>query len=232
MAGVRATAGASVPVSPTAAALDAFIAVGNYPCLGAKAALARDGIEVLDAGDLADGAHDEATVAALQRFAQNAGGNRLFVSFAVAFAAAPALSEQDFEQALWRRLQALHEIDHRRFGWDPVVSSDPHSAHFSMSIGGRAFYVIGLHPASSRPARRFRQPLLLFNLHSQFERLRVDGRYEKLCRVIAQRDIAYAGAANPMLAVHGKSSEARQYSGRQVGADWVCPFHALGDDPR
>lgn len=232
MAGVRAAAGASVPVSSTAAALDAFIAVGAYPCLGAKAALGRRGIEVLDAGDFVGCAHDEAIVAALQRFARHAGDESLFVSLAVAFSPAPALSEQDFEQALWRRLQALHEIDHQQFGWDQTVSSDPRSAHFSMSIGGRAFYVIGLHPASSRPARRFRQPLLLFNLHSQFERLRVDGRYEKLRQAIVQRDIAYAGAANPMLAVHGETSEARQYSGRRVDEDWVCPFHALnGESP-
>ncbi|MFC5436424.1 guanitoxin biosynthesis heme-dependent pre-guanitoxin N-hydroxylase GntA [Rhodanobacter umsongensis] len=215
-------------MSLIAAALDAFIAVGDYPCLGAKAALARGGIEVLDGGDFADCAHDEAIVAALQRFAGHVGDDRLFVSFAVAFVAAPALSEQDFEQALWRRLQALHEIDQRRFGWDPAVSSDPHSAHFSMSIGGRAFYVIGLHPASSRPARRFRQPLLVFNLHSQFERLRADGRYAKLRQAIVQRDVAHAGSANPMLAVHGTSPEARQYSGRRVGADWVCPFRAMG----
>jgi FPC/CPF motif-containing protein YcgG len=29
-----------------------------------------------------------------------------------------------------------------------------------------------------------------------------------------------------MLAVHGEASEARQYSGRQVGAAWRCPFSA------
>jgi len=27
-----------------------------------------------------------------------------------------------------------------------------------------------------------------------------------------------------MLAAHGEASEARQYSGRAVEADWVCPF--------
>ena len=33
-----------------------------------------------------------------------------------------------------------------------------------------------------------------------------------------------AGSINPMLARHGDASEARQYSGRAVGGDWVCPF--------
>ncbi|HEV2682323.1 MAG TPA: YqcI/YcgG family protein, partial [Rhodanobacter sp.] len=59
------------------------------------------------------------------------------------------------------------------------------------------------------------------------EQLRADGRYEKLRQAIIERDIAFAGSSNPMLAAHGKSSEARQYSGRQVGTDWVCPFHAM-----
>lgn len=226
MADARAMAAARLPVSDSAAALASFIAAEDFPCLGAKAAHARGGIETIEAGELTVASHDQAIVAGLQRFACDADAEHLFVSFAVAFAAAPALSEREFEQALWQRMQALHELDRRQFGWDPAVSSDPRSPRFSMSIGGHAFYVVGLHPAASRPARRFPQPVLLFNLHSQFERLRADGRYEKLREAIIRRDIAYAGSANPMLAVHGKSSEARQYSGRQVDADWRCPFHA------
>ena len=34
------------------------------------------------------------------------------------------------------------------------------------------------------------------------------------------RDEALAGSRNPMLARHGRSSEARQYSGRAVDANW------------
>lgn len=215
-----------------AQALGAFIAEQGFPCLGAKAAFARQGISMIDAGDLADPQHDEAIVSALQQFAGRAQADTVFISFAVQFAPAPHMTECAFEQALWQRLQALHDIDRRQFDWDPSVSSDPASPLFSMSIGGKAFYVLGLHPASSRPARRFRQPVLVFNLHSQFERLRADGRYEKLRQAIVQRDIAYAGSVNPMLAVHGKSSEARQYSGRQVGADWVCPFRAMDRSER
>jgi FPC/CPF motif-containing protein YcgG len=60
----------------------------------------------------------------------------------------------------------------------------------------------------------------VFNLHSQFETLRDDGRYDKLRESITERDTAFSGSRNPMLAVHGDASEARQYSGRQVGAEW------------
>lgn len=231
MPGACAVASSSLPASSVATAWAAFIAAEDFPCLGAKAALERGGIEMMEAGELTAARDDRAIVAALQRFARHADAEPLFVSFAVVFAAAGRLTEKNFEQALWQRLQALHEIDRRQFGWDPSVSSDPHSPRFSMSIGGHAFYVVGLHPSSSRRARRFRQPVLVFNLHSQFERLRTDGRYEKLRQSIIRRDIAYAGSANPMLAVHGESSEARQYSGRRVDAEWRCPFHAQNGEP-
>ena len=62
--------------------------------------------------------------------------------------------EAAFERALWDRLAAIHAIDRRRYGWDRRVSDDPASPRFSMSVGGKAFYVVGLHPAASRPARR------------------------------------------------------------------------------
>ena len=54
--------------------------------------------------------------------------------------------------------------------------------------------------------------------------MRAEGRYEKLRAAILERDEALAGSVNPMLARHGEASEARQYSGRAVDADWRCPM--------
>ena len=65
---------------------------------------------------------------------------------------------------------------------------------------------------------------MVFNLHDQFERLRAQGRYERMREAILDRDRALAGDINPMLDRHGSSSEARQYSGRVVEADWTAPF--------
>ena len=104
------------------------------------------------------------------------------------------------------------------------MASEPDSPHFSLSFAGEAFFVVGLHPKASRPARRFSSPALVFNLHAQFEELREAGRYEKLRPSILQRDEVLAGSANPMLARHGEVSEARQYSGRAVDEGWRCPF--------
>ena len=202
----------------------AFVEAAAFPCLGAKAAQSRGQLDTLRARSLLDGTHDTAIVRRLQAV-PDAGDEAIFRSLAVLFPATPPLGEAAFEAALWRRLAALHAIDRREHGWDPRVSDDPASPEFSMSFGGKAFYVVGLHPGASRPARRFDCPVLVFNLHSQFERLRDDGRYDKLRAAILERDRAFAGSVNPMLEAFGQSSEARQYSGRRVGDDWACPFH-------
>lgn len=201
-----------------------FIEHDAFPCVGAKSALSHDAITTLRAGDLRCGEHDARILAALQAFAAGIDVDAVFVSMAVIFAETPRLPETAFESALWSRLQALHEIDVVDHDWDPGVSRDSRANDFSMSLGGRAFYVIGMHPGASRPARRFSSAALVFNLHSQFENLRADGRYAKLQASIGERDVALCGSRNPMLAAHGERSEAAQYSGRVVGADWVCPF--------
>ncbi|WP_353506577.1 MULTISPECIES: YqcI/YcgG family protein [unclassified Variovorax] len=49
----------------------------------------------------------------------------------------------------------MHEIDRDRGNvWDARVSSDPAREEFSFGVGGRAFFVVGLHPNASRLARR------------------------------------------------------------------------------
>ena len=157
----------------------------------------------------------------------------LFQSFAVVFDGPDDLTETEFEQHLWNRVQSLTEKDvHADQLHDARVSSDPGDPHFSLSFGGQGFFVVGLHPNASRRARRFERPTLVFNLHDQFERLREEGRYEKLRSTILARDDVYSGGLNPMLSRHGAASEARQYSGRAVDEAWACPFHraAQNDD--
>lgn len=207
-----------------------FIEKSDYPCVGAKAAHARHSIEYSVAWNIESPGDDAAIAKQLQQFASQASPDALFVSLVVGFVESRRMSEVDFEKALWRRLQSLHDLDRTNFAWDPRVSNDPQSPDFSMSIGGKGFYVIGVHPNASRMARRFECAALVFNLHSQFEQLRADGRYVPLTKAIARRDIALSGAKNLMLAKHGESSEARQYSGRELRSDWRCPFRATVED--
>jgi uncharacterized protein len=203
-----------------------------FPCVGAKAALARGTLQVLAADSIASAWDDLRIHDALLRFTQAYRDDPgLFRSFAVIFEGPDDLSESDFEAALWARVQSLSDKDvWRGQEYDPRVSSDPANPHFSLSFGGEAFFIVGLHPNASRPARRFDRPTMVFNLHDQFERLRAEGRYEGMREKILSRDEALAGSRNPMLARHGETSEARQYSGRAVGKDWACPFSYAGDD--
>lgn len=205
-------------------AFKAFVRRKSYPCLGAKSALSRHALHCLCAEDIRHVADDGRIAACVQTFAANAKENDVFLSLAVLFPGSPLLSELEFEQALWHRLASIHAIDRVQHHWDNSVSNDPASRNFSMSVGGRGFFVVGLHPGASRIARRSQCPVMVFNLHSQFEQLRAQGRYENLRATIAARDFAFSGSRNPMLAAFGQRSEARQYSGRIVGDDWVCPF--------
>lgn len=204
----------------------------DFPCVGAKAALAKGTLSVLACNRI-DSAWDDLRIHdGLVRFAEAyCDDPALFRSFAVVFDGPGGLSEPAFEEALWQRIQSLSDKDvWRGQAYDARVSPDPDSPHFSLSFGGEAFFVVGLHPNASRPARRFARPTLVFNLHDQFERLRADGRYESMREKIMVRDEAVAGSRNPMLARHGDMSEARQYSGRVVDESWRCPFHYAGTD--
>lgn len=204
-----------------------FVADRAFPCVGAKAALKRDQLEVLVAGSIGCDVMDRDITSALQDFAcEHQPDQKIFVSQAVIFTDGYVMSETDFETRLWQRLNGIHQIDAQEFRWDPRVDSDPDSPHFSMSIGGCGFFVVGLHPGSSRQSRRFKYPTLIFNLHAQFERLRAEGRYESIRNTTIARDTELCGDPNPMLAVHGTGPAAAQYSGRHVDDDWKCPFHA------
>ncbi|UEM24180.1 YqcI/YcgG family protein (plasmid) [Skermanella mucosa] len=203
-----------------------FILDQGFPCVGAKSAVQKGRMTVYTARSIESSWDDVAIQERLMRFAwEYTQDPTLFTSFAVVFQGPAGLAEEDFERNLWDRVQSLTDKD----AWqgqrhDPRVSADPNDPHFALSFGGQAFFVVGLHPRASRPARRFRHPAMIFNLHDQFQMLRDQDRYEKLRAAILDRDVKLAGDVNPMLARHGESSEARQYSGRIIEPDWACPY--------
>lgn len=203
----------------------AFVADPRFPCLAGKGVTRGAGFALRVYGALGSArsaallAHDlaEFTAAMTDQVALHA--------FVAVFPRLAPHDEAKFEARLWRQLQRLHAHDAPDAHWDPTVSADPEDPQFAFSFAGRALFVVGLHPASSRLARRFRWPALVFNPHAQFERLRADGRYARLQAAVRDRELALQGSLNPNLADFGEQSEARQYSGRQVGPEWRCPFH-------
>lgn len=206
-----------------------FVGSDAFPCVGARAALSRGVLDVHEAGRLGHAAGDAGLLDRLRAFAaaleaEDTDATALR-SFVVVFDGPCDTDEARFEALLWAQLQRLHDLDRRRGArWAADVSADPRAPDFSLSLGGHPFFVIGLHPGASRLARRFAWPTLVFNSHRQFQRLRADGRFERMQAATRARDVALQGSINPNLADFGTVSEARQYSGRPVGADWACPL--------
>jgi FPC/CPF motif-containing protein YcgG len=219
-----------------------FIGDARYPCLAARGTVRSGDYRLHVYGALGSMTASDALADDLGAFAreaqarrnadplppqraQNARRGPRLTAFVAVFTGRTPASERAFERRLWIELQRLHDRDTAP-GWDPTVSADPDDPRFSFSFGGTALFVIGLHPASSRLARRFGWPALVFNPHAQFERLRREGRFEPLRERIRVRDLALQGSINPNLADFGERSEAQQYSGRDTtdGA-WRCPFH-------
>lgn len=206
-----------------------FIDADLFPCVGAKAALARGEIFIHEFGSLNTASNDVNLLKLLGQFVamMNAEDSdpAAVHSFVALFNGPMFTSELHFENMLWAQLYNLHVQDVQNGTPAAVgISANTQSPQFSLSLAGHPFFVIGLHPSSSRLARQFKCPVLVFNSHQQFEKLREDGRYQKMQKATRKRDVALQGSINPNLADFGSNSEARQYSGRKVGPDWTCPF--------
>ena len=204
-----------------------FVDQNAFPCVGAKTALNKDNISVFRYGDMNSTARDTDLLTNIYSFTESFNiDTDMYSSFVAVFDETREMSEVCFENALWSKLQSLHDVDSKLHGWDRSVSANPNDDNFSYSLGGQAFFVIGLNPHSSRKSRQFQYPAIVFNLHSQFERLRERGEFEQIRSHIHQRDERFCGSKNPMLKDHGEDSEALQYSGRELEKTWECPFKA------
>jgi len=218
------------PSSDIVAAIEEMVAHPEFPCLGARSVFRRDAAPLVVLADLADtddGGSLDTLGAALAQYADEVDPEGDLVSFVACFRGPVPDEERGFEELLWAALQHLHDNDDAP--WADGVAADPENPHFAFSVAGTAFFVVGLHPNASRVARRAPLPTLVFNLHAQFERMRDDGRYQRMRDTIRRRDADLQGSLNPMVSDHGESSEARQYAGRAVPDDWAPPFEADPD---
>lgn len=198
----------------------------SFPCLGAKGAINSQSYSFATYDRLGSLSSSMLLARALDEFARSEMVRTNDYATLVSVFESPApVSEKEFERLLWLQLQQLHELDVDQLHWDPSVSADPANARFSFSFAGQAFYVIGMHANSSRLARQFPWPTLIFNPHAQFEKLRSNGHWQRMQARIRERDMALQGSVNPMLSDFGEVSEARQYSGRIVEENWQPDFH-------
>lgn len=200
-----------------------FVLQNDHPCVMAQTVFSMDHVDFHSYENFGSRHTAKKILADLESYIEKYDfESNDFFTFIAAFKGRRNFSEEQFEELLWKQLRFLHEADNRE--WDPAVSKDPENNNFSFSLLGKAFYMVGMHPGSSRKARQSPSPAIAFNLHWQFEKLREMGTYETVRDKIRERDMELQGDINPMLEDFGDNSEARQYSGRKVGEEWECPF--------
>lgn len=206
-------------------AYHSFLGKKEFACVAARAALAKEHIKCFVADHMACPKDDSAILDFLYSFIDYYRETTdPFHSAAVIFKGPDIYAEDMYESLLWQRLQALSNMDAKNYAYDSRVDSNPSSPEFSFSLKEEAFFIIGLHPSSSRPTRQFEYPAIVFNPHAEFVKLRSGDRYDKLKAVVRKRDVAYSGTINPMLNDFGTASEVNQYSGKNYASNWQCPL--------
>ena len=202
-----------------------FIGNAAFPCVAARASLAHQHVKSFVAGNMLCPADDKHILDFIYQFVDDYRNQKtLYHSATVIFSGPDIISEEYFDEVFWRKLQSLSDLDAMNYAYDKRVSADPSSPLFSFSLKEEAFFIIGLHPASSRVSRRFKYPAIVFNPHDQFQILREQHHYEHMKQTVRHRDIKLSGSVNPMLDDYGSSSETLQYSGRRYDENWKCPL--------
>ena len=207
-----------------------FILQKNYPCVAAIQSVVRNEYVIGTYGQFGSGTYwhrlrtDLLNFIELQRSTQSR-----YMSFWAVFTAPIHTldNELGFENKLWRELSMLSSEEERAVDWGDINSSDPSDPSFCFSLNGVKLFVVGLHPESSRFARRFSRPAMVFNAFPQFEVFEEEGTYPAMVKIIRQNELKFQGSINPMVLAHGDAWESIQYSGRENPESWKCPFNFM-----
>jgi hypothetical protein len=220
---------------------DQFAALvsGEFPCLGAHAAIHegtyRIGVyeklasieSVAGMGrDLRRFVGEQEQFASLREYLHEGKAFGQFTSFVALFKQPVPSTEAEFEDLLWQHLQLLH--DHDEPVWDPARSATPGDPNFAFCFAGRAFFIVGFNPHASEVPRRFAYCTLVFNAEYQITRLHDEGRFHTFASAIRRRYVNLAGRLNPSVPrdVEAVQDETRVYSGVAHPEDgpWRCPL--------
>jgi len=201
----------------------------KHSCIGAKAAFRRGSYRLGVYGAIAQREVTEGLCYDLDEYFRFRDSERArfrdqYVTFAAIFTHDTSSSERECHDSLWRQLQLIHHADRRHYGWDPRVESDVKSQEFSYSLGGCAFFIVGMNRYSSRISRRFDESALVFNPGPQFELLRTLGKHDSVKAAIRRNEFRLQGSINPTLADFGEGNVALTYSGLNVRDISACPF--------
>lgn len=205
--------------------MDELIHQKNYPCVPALLSLQQGEYQVgvyskFGTGHSAERMHQE-LIAFKNRQQQS---KSLYLSYWAVFEEDFQGGESAFEDLFWEELSHLCAKEQEK-DWDPQFSSDPKDPKFCISLAGSAYFVVGLHSQSSRRARKFPYPAIVFNLYEQFEELDRLGKYQSIVKNNRKREMLFQGSLNPMVEKYGDKWESIQFSGKENSSEWKCPFH-------
>ena len=200
-----------------------------YPCIPAVQSMTKHEYLVGLYDDLGEGKHSAELARDLLFFRERQKRSKsLYLSFWALYTPRETWSEEEFEARMWRELSYVSSREVPGTPWDPLFSADPADPRFCFSLGGDAFFIVGVHPTSSRLARRFAYPGIIFNLYDQFEELDRRGQYTAIVKKNRERDVKFQGSVNPMIEKYADRWESIQFSGRNNSPEWKCPFqHGL-----
>lgn len=197
----------------------------HYPCVAAIQSFLKKDYKVGVYEDFGAGIHSYQLGKSLLQFRdQQQQTQSPFMSFWAVYKDRNGLSEELFEENLWKELSFLTSFPEFAGSWDPQFSQNPQDKNFCFSLDGSAFFVVGLHPQSPRLARRFPFPALVFNLYDQFRTLMTTNEFANMVATNRRREKLYQGDLNPMVEKYGEDWEAIQFSGRNNPPEWQCPF--------
>lgn len=203
-----------------------------YPCVAAVQSLAKRDYTVVEASAFGSGRERETIRRAILDFIAGWSKTRSTTfTLWITYPEDVVNGEDEFEERMWAELSSLTSIEEREKDWSPKWSQNPEDRRFTLCIGGHAFFVVGLHPHSSREGRKFPYPALIFNVYDQFEDLMEQNAYAPMVQKNRERDLRFSGSVNPMAEQHGDDWETIQFSGKTNPEAWRCPFHfkSLGE---
>ena len=208
-------------------ALGALVSQPNYPCIAALKSIYKKDFQIGIYGEFGSGQSWSALRQDLLRFVElQKQSKSIYLTYFAVFQP-QTFSEESFETALWNELSNLTSTEEMLEDWADPSHADPSDKNFRFSLGGTEFFVVGLHTNSSRLARKFPYPMMIFNVFAQFEALEKLGQYESMIQTNRSRDIKFQGQVNPMVEQHGDNWEPIQFSGKSNSKEWKCPFHFL-----
>ncbi|MEU9123155.1 guanitoxin biosynthesis heme-dependent pre-guanitoxin N-hydroxylase GntA [Streptomyces sp. NPDC048506] len=207
------------------AELERFIHTHEFSCLGARAALRRNTLthrHYRSMGDAASAAENHRDLVDYVGTVRPLLSDQSFRTFVATFDEPGLVDELAFEERIWQHLQLMHDIDSRTHGLDRGASSDPGQPNFGFHTGGHAFFVVGMHPGSSRASRRFAVPAIAFNSLAQF--VLMGEKFYSMQGAIRRREAKNNGSVNPSFTRYEYEQPARHFSGRFTEEDWKCPY--------